>query len=320
MDGPILEVRDLTIAYYTFEGVVKAARNVSFSVDAGDTACLVGESGSGKSTVVSAIALSLPPNAIIEKGSIIYSGKDLVSASREEIERIKGREISMIFQDPASAFSPLHTVGEHLFDIASSIRGEDEEKNRDMIIEALRKVRLSDPERILGSYPHQLSGGMLQRVAIAASLLTGSKLLIADEPTTMLDATIQRQILGLLKELVGNEGMTLVMVTHNLNVAREVCRKTVIMYAGIVVEDGETEEIFRKPLHPYTQGLIRAIPRNSHKVEKIKQIPGEPPDLRRVGGGCPFMSRCEHASEECRKLSEYYVVNGRRVFCRLYAG
>ncbi|MEM1610333.1 MAG: ABC transporter ATP-binding protein [Sulfolobales archaeon] len=301
--------------------MIRAVRGVSFKVFSGDTLCIVGESGSGKSTLISALALSLPPNAVIERGDIIYLGIDLLRSKREIIEKIRGREIIMIFQDPVSVFSPLHTVGEHLLDLAKNLRGfRNKEEALKYILDVFTKLRLPDPFRILRSYPHELSGGMLQRVALASVLIAKPKILLADEPTTMLDATIQLQILRLLKDLVNNENLTLIMVTHNFGVAREICKKTFVMYAGIVLEEGYTEDVIKRPLHPYTQSLIKAIPRTTHHIGRIRHIPGEPPDLRKTFEGCPFVERCEYMDEKCKTWRELVNVGNRKVYCKLYGG
>lgn len=225
----------------------------------------------------------------------------------------------MIFQDPVSVFSPLHTVGEHLMDLVRNLRGfRDKEYAAKYILDVFKKLRLPDPDRVFRSYPHELSGGMLQRIALTAVLIAKPRILLADEPTTMLDATIQVQILRLLKELVQNENLALVMVTHNFGVAKEICKRVIVMYAGVVVEEGETEDIIENPLHPYTQGLIRAIPRTTHRVSRINHIPGEPPDPRREFEGCPFAERCLYVNEVCKNWRRLVNVGSRRVRCRLY--
>jgi oligopeptide/dipeptide ABC transporter ATP-binding protein len=224
----------------------------------------------------------------------------------------------MIFQDPLATFSPLHTIGEHLKDIAISKLGVSRGEASDLVIEVLRKVRMPDIDRVLKSYPHELSGGMLQRAAIACALLTKPKIVVADEPTSMLDATIQAQILSLLNELIRSENMSLIMITHNLGVALKVCEKSIIMYAGMVVEEGGTMEIIREPLHPYTKSLIAAIPRNPHKIAKVAHITGEPLDPRLEISGCPFANRCSSAKGECMRNVSYVKIGDRKVYCNLY--
>jgi oligopeptide/dipeptide ABC transporter ATP-binding protein len=287
-------------------------------VKSGETLCIVGESGSGKSTLALAISMSLPPNAVIERGDIIYSDISLIRSDKKLIDKIKGRDITMIFQDPFATFSPLHTIGEHLLDIAQYKLGIDRKNAQELINNVLRKVGFTDIERVLRSYPHEMSGGMLQRAAIAASLLVKPKILVADEPTTMLDATIQYQIINLLKNIVDSEGLTLILVTHNLGIASMICERTMVMYAGVIVEDGETRDIIREPLHPYTRGLIDSIPRTSHYKSRVKPIPGEPLDPRIQIQGCPFFNRCPYAVDDCLKNVGYTIYHNRKIYCRLY--
>ncbi|MGC8983319.1 MAG: ABC transporter ATP-binding protein [Desulfurococcaceae archaeon] len=318
--GRLLRVSDLTVHYYTAEGVVKALRNVSLEVDSGDSLCVIGESGTGKSTLGLAIALSLPKNAVVVSGSILYKGVDLLKLPPSEAEKYKGREISMIFQDPATTFNPLFTIGEHLTDVLRYHFGLSRQEALGKAAELLKMVRLPDPSRILNAYPHELSGGMLQRAAIAAALAPRPKVLIADEPTTMLDVVTQAQILDLLDSLRRDLDLTLILITHNLGIASEVCNKTVVMYAGVVVEEGPTEDVILNPLHPYTAKLVKAVPVASKTRGKLSYIPGALPDLRNPPMGCPFADRCEHASSKCRTapLKYAHIGHTRRVACVLY--
>jgi oligopeptide/dipeptide ABC transporter ATP-binding protein len=316
---PLLSIRDLSIDYYTLSGIIHAVRRVDLELCSAESLCIVGESGSGKSTLGVALSLALPPNAIVKSGSIVYSDIDLLRARRDIINKIKGREITMIFQDPLATFSPLHTIGEHLEDIAISKLRVSRRDASNIVIDVLKKVRMPDVDRVLKSYPHELSGGMLQRAAIGAAILTKPKIIVADEPTSMLDATIQAQILSLLKELVKSEGMSLVLITHNLGVALRVCEKTAIMYAGVIVEDGGTLDIIKEPLHPYTRSLLAAIPRSSHRVSRIVHIQGEPLDPRLEVSGCPFADRCPSARGECSESVKYVRIGDRRVYCNLYS-
>ncbi len=320
VDKPLLLVRDLSIDYYTLSGVIHAVRKVDLELCSGESLCIVGESGSGKSTLGVALSLTLPPNAVVKSGSIVYSDIDLLRAHRDLIDKIRGKEITMIFQDPLATFSPLHTIGEHLEDIAMSKLGVSRREVSSLVIDVLKKVRMPDIDRVLKSYPHELSGGMLQRAAIGAALLTKPKIIIADEPTSMLDATIQAQILSLLRDLVSSEGVSLILITHNLGVALRVCEKTAIMYAGVIVEDGRILDIIRKPLHPYTKSLLAAIPRSSHRVSRIVHTPGEPLDPRLEVPGCPFISRCPSARDKCSESVNYVKIGDRRVYCNLYSG
>lgn len=318
----LLKVYDLTVHYHTAEGIVKAVRNVSLEVNAGDSLCIVGESGSGKSTLGLAISLSLPKNAVVVSGSILYKGVELLKLTASEITRYRGREISMIFQDPATTFNPLFTVGEHLVDILRHNFSMTREEATKRAIELLKMVQLPDQLRILRAYPHELSGGMLQRVAIAAALSTSPKVLIADEPTTMLDVTTQAQILDLINSLKQELNLTLILITHNLGIASEVCDRTAVMYAGALMEEGPTEDIISNPLHPYTAKLIKAVPTITKTQGKLSYIPGTLPDLRNPPVGCPFVERCEFAMPECgASTPKYFNVNDlRRVACFLYGG
>ena len=295
-----LVVENLTIHYYTVDGVIKAVRDVSFDVERGEAVCLVGESGSGKSTIGLAIAGILPENARIINGKILVDGINILELSERELEKIRGREVSMIFQDPAASFNPLFTVGQLLSDIIRYKLGiEDKEELRKRVIEALKIVALPDPERIFNSYPHELSGGMLQRVAIAAALLTNPKIFIADEPTTMLDVTLQFQILNLLQAIRRKFNIAILFITHNLGVAAMICDRIIVIYAGTIVEIGPTNDILRNPLHPYTKKLIESIPRTSAKISRLKYLAGSLHDLREIPRGCIFRPRCDEAFEMC---------------------
>ncbi len=316
----LLNISNLTIHYHTVEGVIKAVRNVSLNVSRGESLCIVGESGSGKSTLGLAISLSLPRNAVVVEGSMVYEGVDLFKLSPPERQRYRGREISMIFQDPATTFNPLFTIGEHLVDILRHHFGVSMDEAVARAIELLRKVQLSDQDRILRAYPHELSGGMLQRAAIATALSTNPKVLIADEPTTMLDVTTQSQILELINTLKQEFGLTLLLITHNLGIANEICNRTVVMYAGALIEEGPTDEILLNPLHPYTAKLIKAVPTITKEQGRLSYIPGMLPDLRNPPAGCPFAERCEFATRYCNSSSikRVQVSPGRRVACILH--
>ena len=297
----VLRVEDLSIEYYTLTGRVYAVSDVSFSIRRGESLCLVGESGSGKSTIGLAIAMSLPSNARISSGRIVLEGKDITSLREDERKRLRGKRVSIIFQDPAATLNPLFTIGEQMRDIAVHGVGLDEKKAVDRIRELLGLVGLPDPERILNSYPHQLSGGMLQRINIAIALLGNPPLLVADEPTTMLDVTLQAQILELLLELKESLGLSMLFITHNLGVAAEMCDRTVVLYAGMIMEYGLTEKLLLNPRHPYTYKLLLSVPRAHADVGELTYIPGGLPELTRKITWCPFADRCEWATEECRK-------------------
>ncbi len=317
-----LIVEDLTIHYYTLEGIVRAVRNVSFSVEKGESVCLVGESGSGKSTIGLAIVGALPANARVLSGKILVNNTNILELSEKELEKIRGKSVSIIFQDPAASFNPLFTVGQMLSDVIRYKLGvDDKEELKKRAVEALKSVGLPDPERVYNSYPHELSGGMLQRAAIAVALSTRPDVLIADEPTTMLDVTLQAQILDLLQGLRRKLGLALVFITHNLGVAAAICDKILVIYAGAMVEYGPVDEVLVNPLHPYTRKLIECVPRSSIRVGRLKYIPGSLPDLRKLPPGCVFAPRCEEAEEVCRREQPRLVEvkPGHSVACHKYS-
>ncbi|MCD6084576.1 MAG: ABC transporter ATP-binding protein [Desulfurococcales archaeon] len=319
----ILNIKDLNVNYFTLEGVVKAVRGLSFTLRKGESLCIVGESGSGKSTVGLTIIRALPSNAVITSGEVVFNDVDLLSLSEEEMSnKIRGKEISMIFQDPAATFNPLFTIGQTLSDVVRHHLGiKEKDKVREHVQSMLRTVGLPDPERVARSYPHELSGGMLQRAAIAVALSTNPKVLIADEPTTMLDVTLQAQILDLLRKLKEEFNLSMIFITHNLGVAAEVCDKILVMYAGVPFEEGSCEEVLLRPIHPYTKKLLECVPRAHRRVGRLRYIPGMLPDPKNLPRGCPFAPRCERATEPCNerlpKMVE--VRSGHRVACHILA-
>jgi oligopeptide/dipeptide ABC transporter ATP-binding protein len=319
----LLKIENLSINYYTLEGIVKALRDVNLEIKKGESVCIVGESGSGKSTLGLAIARALPPNAKIASGKILYEGKDILKLTNDELKNYVGKSVSMVFQDPAASLNPLFTIGEQIADVIKNVLGIRDKKQITVLTEMMfKKVGLSDPQRISKSYPHELSGGMLQRVSISIALVTNPKLLIADEPTTMLDVTLQAQILELLKKLKEELNLSMLFITHNLGVASEIADRIVIMYAGKILEDGSTEEILTNPLHPYTIRLLESIPRIQVKVNRLKGIPGTLPDLRNPPSGCPFVNRCIVAKSHCfTKMPEFIEINpNHKVACFNYSG
>lgn len=318
MGGTIITIRGLVVNYYTFEGTVKALRGVDLDINHGESVCIVGESGSGKSTLAQAIAMILPKNAVIERGSIIYDGIDILKGSSPEALAKVRRDIGMIFQDPATSFSPLFPIKRQFLDALSEVLKATPEEVLRVSREALKSARLIEVERVLNSYPHELSGGMLQRASIALALAKKPKVLIADEPTTNLDVTTQAEILDLIKVLKQEHGLTLIMVTHNFGVAAHVCDKVVVMYAGMIFEEGPTRQVLDSPLHPYTRGLLTAIPRMGNP---LTPIPGSPPDPREDFEGCPFYSRCNSVKRECSvQKPPRVLLEGRAVLCHLYRG
>ena len=305
---PLLDVRHLSIDYYIIEGIVHAVRDVNFRVFPKESACLVGESGSGKSTVGLTIALALPGNAKIPRGQVLFEGVDLTKISEEERIRYAGKKVSIIFQDPSATLNPLFTVGDQIKDVLKYNLGiQDNEKALKVAEGMLKRAGLPDPERVLRSYPHELSGGMAQRVNIAIALSTKPRLLVADEPTTMLDVTLQAQILDLLRRLKEELSLSMIFITHNLGVAAEICDRIMIMYAGVILEEGPTDEILTNPLHPYTKGLLDCVPRAHRKVQKLKYIPGALPDLRFPPKGCVFAERCNDAMDVCKTSSPPFI-------------
>ena len=328
---PLLSVRDLHIGYKTFKGYLSVVEGVSFDLEKGESLALVGESGSGKTSIVKAILRALPGNAVV-KGSIVFEGLDLLQASRETLLKLKGTKITYIPQEPLSALNQLFTIEEHFVDrlILSGkldvglleylrMRRRIPPSLREVMIKALEEARIGEPERVLASYPFQLSGGMIQRVLIAMAIATRPSLLLADEPTTALDVITQRDILQLLRDLQRGMGMSILYVTHDLGVARIVADRILVLYAGQQAELGPAEKVLDDPLHPYTEGLVRAIPKLSG--EKMRPIPGSLPDYTQPPRGCRFHPRCPRAMEKCRREAPPPVeVGGRIVRCWLYGG
>ncbi|MGH2405646.1 MAG: ABC transporter ATP-binding protein [bacterium] len=297
MSEPTLVVDNLRVEIPTRRGVVHAVRGVSFSVQPGETFALVGESGSGKTMTCRAILRLLHPPARITGGSVHFQGRDLVPLPEEEVERIRGRGIAMVFQDPMTALNPVLTVERQITETLTNGRSPAEQRTR--AIELLRHVGIPDPERRLGSYPHQLSGGQRQRVMLAIGLARVPALLLADEPTTALDVTIQAQILRLIVALQKDLGMALILVTHDLGIVYQLVDRVAVMYAGQIAELAATAELFARPRHPYTIGLIGSVP-GLDRTRPLMPIAGTPPDLIAIEQGCPFAPRCAWASDECR--------------------
>ncbi len=316
---PLLRIENLNIEYIVLGGSIKAVRNVSFSINEGEIVCLVGESGSGKSTIGLAIAGALPENAVIQGGKIIFQGRDVTD------HNVRGglrKGIMMIFQDPAASFNPLFTIGEIMSDVIKThLKLSDTKKIKERALRMLRRVELPDPERIFNSYPHELSGGMLQRAIIATALSIDPKLLIADEPTTMLDVTLQAQILELLLKLKADFRLSILFITHNLGIAAEIGNRTIVMYGGEIVEETSSRELISNPLHPYTRGLLECVPKTSIKYSKLKHIPGTIPDLREPPSGCIFHDRCSEAMDICRTIKPPIeeARSDHRVACHLYS-
>ena len=301
MSAPLLELSDLRTFFFTDQGVARAVDGVSFRIEEGETVGLVGESGCGK-TVTSLSVLRLvpePPGRILEGSSIRFRGEELATAPEKRMRRLRGNDVSMIFQEPMTSLNPVFTVGEQIAETLRLHRGLSRREARERGVEALREVGIPEPAARYDEYPHQLSGGMRQRVMIAMALATGPALLIADEPTTALDVTIQAQILDLLADLQARRGMGVLLVTHDLGVVAEVCDRVVVMYAGQVVEQGTVEEIFAAPRHPYTEGLLASLPRVDDRGARLRPIPGVVPPPHAWPPACRFADRCPYAWSRC---------------------
>lgn len=300
--APLMEVRDLRVAFRTDAGLAHAVDGVSFQIEPGEIVGIVGESGSGKS-VTSLSLLGLvpsPPGEILEGSSIRFRGEELVGASTKRLRQVRGNEIAMIFQEPMTSLNPVMTVGAQIAEPLRLHRRKSRREARARAVELLREVGIADPEARASAYPHQLSGGMRQRVMIAIALACEPDLLIADEPTTALDVTIQAQILELIESLRDRHGMAVLLITHDLGVVAETCDRVLVMYAGEIVEEGPVEAIFRDPRHPYTEGLLGAIPHLGRPVERLTVIPGTMPSPTNWPPACRFHTRCPFAHELCR--------------------
>lgn len=299
MTDALLQVRDLHLEFKTSRGVLKALSGIDFSVNKGEIFGIVGETGCGKTVTGLSILQLLPQSATISKGEILFDGRKLLELSAREINQVRGGQIAMIFQDPTTSLNPVFSIGKQLTRIVQEHFAPSKKEARKRVEEMFQAVGLPDTKRIMASYPHQLSGGMQQRVMIALALACQPKLLIADEPTTALDVTIQAQILTLLKELRDKFDISIILITHNLGVIAQTCDRLAVLYAGRVAESGLTRDIFNNPQHPYTRGLIKAIPRPTLRGKRMDAIPGTVPSNPGTMIGCPFAPRCESAMERC---------------------
>jgi oligopeptide/dipeptide ABC transporter ATP-binding protein len=328
---PVLEIKDLKIEFGTFEGTSHILDGIHLTLGRGDTLGLVGETGCGKSITAKAILRLLPiPPARIVSGEILFEGEDLLRKSEEEMKKIRGRRIAMVFQDPMAFLNPVFTIEEQLVDVilaheggdGSRIQGERLDRKRaiEKAIELLREVKIPQPESRIKSYPHEFSGGMRQRVLIAMALSHSPQILIADEPTTALDVTIQAQILRLMDELVQRHGHSVLLISHDLGIVARVCRRIAVMYAGNIVEICSTVQLFKRPLHPYTQGLLNSILTFSKREGEAQVIRGVIPDLIEPPPGCRFHPRCFEAMGVCReeKPAMIEIEEGHWVSCHLY--
>lgn len=317
----LLEVKNLKTQFKVQGGLVNAVNGVDFSIDKGEVLAIVGESGSGKSvTSLSVMGLiPSPPGKVID-GEILFKGEDLLNKNKKEMQDIRGNKISMIFQEPMTSLNPVFTVGKQISESIMRHQKLSKKEAEKKVIEMLELVGIPSPESRIKDYPHQLSGGMRQRVMIAMALTCNPELLIADEPTTALDVTIQAQILDLMVKLKEKLGTSILLITHDLGVVAETADKVVVMYCGKVVESATVDEIFENPMHPYTQGLLNSIPKIDEECEKLFMIPGMVPNPLEMPEGCAFSSRCSKCSEICTSKEPPFIKrNGREVRCFLYS-
>jgi len=317
---PVLRVSDLRVSFFTHFGQVQAVRGVSFALTAGETLAIVGESGCGKTVTAQSLLRLVPSPGRITGGQILFAGRDLVTASEKALRQVRGGELAMIFQDPMTALNPTLTIGRQLTEGMRHHLGLDKAQAMERAAEALARVGLADPEKRLAQYPHAFSGGMRQRVMIAMAMACRPKVLVADEPTTALDVTIQAQILELMRQVQRETGTAIILISHDLGVVAGLARQVLVMYAGQIVESGLAEQIFYQAAHPYTLGLLKSVPRlNRMRGECLTAIPGQPPDLLRPPAGCPFAARCSRAMVICHQLEPpcLEVDRGHHVSCWL---
>jgi oligopeptide transport system ATP-binding protein len=316
----LLQINNIHTSFHTHVGEVKAVRGVTIDLYKGEAIGIVGESGSGKSITMMTLMRLLDNNGEIKDGEILFEGKDLAKLSEKDMEKIRGNDIGMIFQDPMTSLNPVLTVGDQLSEPLIKHMNMNKSEARKKVIEMLELVGIPSPEKRIKQYPHEFSGGMRQRVMIAMALICEPKLLIADEPTTALDVTIQAQILELMKSLKEKLDMSIILITHDLGVVADVCTRINVMYGGIVVESGTSRDIFYNPKHPYTWGLLRSIPNPKLDTkERLKPIEGTPPDLLKPPAGCPFADRCDYTMKICleNKPENYEINTGHKSACWL---
>lgn len=320
---PLLEVKNLSISFRTYLGEVQAVRDISFTVGKGETIAIVGESGCGKSVTAQAIMQLLPfPSSKIKEGEIFFKGENLLKKSSAEMEKIRGKDIGMIFQDPMTSLNPTMTIKDQITEGLRKHLHLSADQAKLQAIELLHEVGIGEPEKRIDQYPHQFSGGMRQRAMIAIALACDPKLLIADEPTTALDVTIQAQILDLLKKIQAKKQMSIILITHDLGIVAGMCDRVIVMYSGTIVESATIEDLYGKSFHPYTQGLLRSIPRlDLDKERELIPIRGTPPNLLCPPQGCPFTDRCPHAMRVCflKSPSLVNITSSQQAACWLKA-
>ncbi len=313
-DKKILTVKDLHVSFDTPDGEVRAVTGLDFELVQGETLAIVGESGSGKSQTALAIMGLLSENGRAA-GSVIFDDKDLMQLAQDDLNQVRGKHISMIFQDPMTSLNPFLSIEKQMIEVVMHHQGLGKEEARAQAVEMLRAVRIPDPEERIFDYPHQYSGGMRQRVMIAMGLLCHPELLIADEPTTALDVTVQAQIINLVAELRQESSMSIIIITHDLAVVADIADKIIVMYAGQMVEHGTARDVFYQPKHPYTQGLLRSVPRLDRVDEsRLQAIPGNPPNPVSVPDGCRFRDRCLFAVDDCREDPPLHTADGGRIW------
>ncbi len=321
MSETLLNVENLVTSFKTERGTIRAVDGISFTIGKGQTVGLVGESGCGKSvTSLSVLRLVQSPPGFIESGKIEFAGTNILALTESEMRKVRGNKISMIFQEPMTSLNPVFTIGDQISEVFKIHQRSNKKEAREKSIEMLKLVKIPAPEKRVDEYPHQLSGGMRQRVMIAMALACRPELLIADEPTTALDVTIQAQILDLMAKLQTELNMAILLITHDLGIVAEVCDYVIVMYAGKIAEQGLVTEIFREPKHPYTVGLMNSIPRLGHKTEYLPTIEGQVPSLANLPKGCRFQTRCPHAFDKCRSVEPPLkdVGNDHKAACWLH--
>jgi len=321
MAEPLLAVRDLSIQFFTYQGVVRALENVNLTIQSGEMMGLVGETGCGKSVMARSVLRLIPdPPGKITGGEILFKGEDILKVHRRRLREIRGNRISMVFQEPMSSLNPVFTVGNQMEEVVILHQKVDRSRAKEICIQMLQQVKMPDPERVLGKYPHELSGGMRQRVMIAMELSCRPDLLIADEPTTALDVTVQGQVLTILDDLVRRIGVSVLFISHDLGVIAQLCDRVSVMYAGKIVETASVKNLFAAPYHPYTEGLLQAIPSVDKDRDSLLVIPGVVPRLINPPGGCRFHPRCTKRFDPCDNIvPELFEVGpGHEVACHLY--
>ena len=315
----LLRIRDLRTYFFTLSGIVRAVDGISFDLAPGETLGLVGESGCGKSVTALSIMRILPePAGRIAEGSILFRGKELTGLPEKEMEKIRGEKIAMVYQEPMTALNPAFTIGDQLGEVFRFHQGLGKREALEKAAHLLDQVGMPSPASRIKDYPHQLSGGMRQRAVIAMAMACNPEILIADEPVTALDVTIQAQILDLILKLRSRMGMSLILISHDLGVVANMVKRVIVMYAGRIVESAGVGEVFRSPLHPYTRGLFQSIPRIGRRVDTLPEVPGSVPNLLNLPAGCKFANRCPEAMDRCRMEEPHLFEPGRDHFSRCW--